>query len=55
MGRKQKFSTDEERRLAQNEYSMNYYERNKEKIKQKNLERYHKRKPAGYPMGGDDI
>ena len=42
MGRNQKYHTDEEKRLAQNEYNIQYYERNKEEVKRKNLKRYYK-------------
>jgi hypothetical protein len=44
MGRKKIFLTDDEKRMAQNKWAMNYYFRNQEKIKQKNLIRYYERK-----------
>jgi len=44
MGRKRKYKTSEEKRKIQNEYAMSYYERNKEEIKRKNRERYHRKK-----------
>lgn len=43
MGRKKKYLTDEERLEAQRRWNMEYYERNKDNIKEKNLERYHER------------
>lgn len=44
MGRKKKYLTDEERRIARNERAMRYYLRNKEKIKTRNLKKYHDKK-----------
>jgi hypothetical protein len=44
MGRKRKYQTEEEKLEAQRRWNMEYYERNKELIKQKNLNRYHGRK-----------
>lgn len=44
MGRKRKYFTKEEIRLAQNEYVMQYYWRNVELIRKKNLERYYRKK-----------
>jgi hypothetical protein len=43
-GRKKKYQTDEERRIASCEKSKRYYEKNKEKIKKKNLEKYYESK-----------
>jgi hypothetical protein len=44
MGRKLKYKTKEEKRIAQNETYMRYYERNKERIKKEKLNRYYERK-----------
>ena len=44
MGRKLKYKTDEEKRIAINEKSMRYYEKNKQLIQKKNLERYYAKK-----------
>lgn len=44
MGRKLKYKTKKEQVEARKARQMRYYERNKEKIKQKNLERYHEHK-----------
>lgn len=41
MGRKKKYKTKEEQLEAQRRWMMEYYERNKEKLKQINLKRYH--------------
>lgn len=41
MGRKKKYNTDEERLEAQRRWNMEYYARNKDSIKEKNLNRYH--------------
>jgi len=40
MGRRKKYLTDEDRRLAQNEYAMMYYEKNKDIIKEKARKKY---------------
>lgn len=42
MGRKRKYFTPEEKRRADCNKSMKYYEKNKNKIKRKNLKRYYK-------------
>lgn len=44
MGRKKLHKTEEAIRIANNEKAMRYYLKNKEKIKQKNLDRYYKNK-----------
>ena len=44
MGRKRKYHTEKERREAQRKWQMDHYLRNKEKIKQKERERYSKQK-----------
>lgn len=44
MGRKRKYFTDEEKRIARNKAFMRYYEKNRNEIKQKNLKRYHENK-----------
>lgn len=44
MGRKLKYQTKEEKLEAQRRWNMEYYERNKESVKQKNLKRYYGRK-----------
>lgn len=44
MGRKQKYQTEEEKLEAQRRWNTEYYNRNKEKIKLKNLKRYYGRK-----------
>ena len=41
MGRKKKYNTCEEKRIAVNENAMRYYLKNREKIKEKNRKRYH--------------
>lgn len=41
MGRKTKYFTDDEKQNANRKKSMRYYWKNSEKIKKKNLERYH--------------
>ena len=43
MGRKKIYQTKEEKRIAQNESYMRYYERNKEKIRKEKLKRYHEK------------
>ena len=44
MGRKKKYLTAEEKRIAQNEYAMSYYEKNKDIIKEKAKIKYELRK-----------
>lgn len=44
MGRKKKYSTDEEQLDAQRRWNMEYYARNKEKIKKEALKRYHEKR-----------
>lgn len=44
MGRKRKYITNEEKLTANREKFMRHYEKNKEKIRKKNLERYHAKK-----------
>jgi hypothetical protein len=44
MGRKKKYLTDEEKHIAQNEYAMSYYEKNKDIIKEKAKKKYELRK-----------
>jgi hypothetical protein len=41
MGRKKKYLTDDERLEAQRRWNMEYYERNKDKIKKQVLNRYY--------------
>lgn len=41
MGRKKKYTTDEELRIARNKRRMKYYNRNKEKERKEALERYY--------------
>lgn len=44
MGRKRKYNTKEEIRLARNNRRMKYYWKNQEEEKKKALERYYERK-----------
>lgn len=44
MGRKKKYNTEEEKRVAKNEAWMRYYERNKEKRRKQARDRYWKKK-----------
>jgi hypothetical protein len=44
MGRKIKYLTDEEKRISRNKAFMKYYEKNKEKVKIRNLKRYYENK-----------
>ena len=44
MGRKKKYLTEEEKNNAQKRWWMGHYERNKDVLKKKCLERYHKNK-----------
>ena len=44
MGRKKIYKTDEEREDARKKWWLDYYYKNKEMVKRKNLERYHKNK-----------
>lgn len=44
MGRKKKYQTEEEALEAQRRWNMEYYERNKELVREKNKKRYHDRK-----------
>jgi hypothetical protein len=44
MGRKKKYKTDEERLEAQRRWNMEYYNRNKNNIKEKNLSRYYEKR-----------
>ncbi len=44
MGRKKKYNTEKEKIEAQRRWNMEYYERNKEKIKEIALKRYHEKK-----------
>lgn len=44
MGRKRKYFTEEEKKIAQNRYAMSYYERNKDVIKEKANKKYELRK-----------
>jgi hypothetical protein len=44
MGRKLKYKTEEDKLSARKERQMRYYWKNQEKIKKKNLERYHEKK-----------
>jgi hypothetical protein len=46
MGRKKKYNTLEEKRAAQNKWSKEYYERNKDLIDKKAKERYHASKKS---------
>ena len=41
MGRKLKYKTEKEKRQARSIRQMKYYNKNKETIKKKNLQRYH--------------
>jgi hypothetical protein len=41
MGRNRKYFTDEEKTQANRNAVMRYYERNKDAVKKKNLERYY--------------
>jgi hypothetical protein len=41
MGRKRKYFTAEEKAQANRNAFMRYYEKNKEKVRQKNLKRYY--------------
>jgi hypothetical protein len=44
MGRKLKYKTEEEKRQSNRDKFMRYYWKNQEKIKKKNLKRYHENK-----------
>jgi hypothetical protein len=44
MGRKKKYLTEEEKIEANKRWCMEYYERNKELVCEKNKKRYHERK-----------
>lgn len=44
MGRKKKYITEEEKRIAKNETYMRFYERNKEKLKKEKLKKYYDKK-----------
>jgi len=44
MGRKKKYLTEEDKHEAEKRWMMEHYERNKEVLKQKALERYYKKK-----------
>ena len=44
MGRKLKYKTIEEKRIANNEKAMRYYEKNKQLIQERNLKQYHAKK-----------
>jgi len=44
MGRLSKYNEENEKRIANNKKAMRYYFRNKEEIKRKNRDRYHKLK-----------
>lgn len=44
MGRKKKYVTDEQIRLARNERRMRHYLKNKDKEQKKSLERYYEQK-----------
>jgi len=44
MGRKKKYITEEDKYEAQKKWAMEYYWRNKETIKKKNLKKYHEKK-----------
>jgi hypothetical protein len=46
MGRKKIYQTEEEKRLARNEYRMKYYWNNCEKEKKKALDRYYEKKKS---------
>ena len=43
MGRKRKYNTEEEKLNANRKKSMRHYWKNSEKIKKKNLKRYHEK------------
>ena len=44
MGRKKKYNTDEDKIEAQRKWNMEYYERNKDIIKKRALERYYEKR-----------
>ena len=44
MGRKRKYSTEEERREAQRKWSMDYYRRNRAVLQEKARDRYSRKK-----------
>lgn len=50
MGRKKKYKTEEERLEAQRRWNMEYYHRNKEKLKEKARNRYEERNRNGKEM-----
>jgi len=50
MGRKKKYDTEEERLEAQRRWNMEYYARNKDKIKEKNLNRYYGKRDKNQEM-----
>jgi hypothetical protein len=43
-GRKRKYLTKKAKKEAQNRWAMEYYERNKDIVRKKNLKRYYKKK-----------
>lgn len=44
MGRKKKYNTEEEKIEAQRKWNMEYYERNKDRIKKGALDRYYEKR-----------
>lgn len=44
MGRKKKYKTEEDKVNAQKRWNMEYYEKNKKEIQDKNLKRYYDKK-----------
>jgi hypothetical protein len=50
MGRKKKYNTEEEQLEAQRRWNMEYYHRNKEKLKEKGRKRYEQRNSNGEEM-----
>lgn len=50
MGRKKKYDTEEEKNEAQRRWNMEYYERNKERIKKEVLNRYYGKRDENKEM-----
>lgn len=44
MGRKKKYNSDEEKSIAKKKQWMEYYERNREEINKKRMEKYYENK-----------
>jgi hypothetical protein len=53
MGRKKKFLTEEEKILAQREYCKKYYERNKDVLNKKSMEKYYEKRAQSNHLQND--